>query len=184
MNTASFWLSVLSLAGGFTSAQAVEAMCNYENGAVVASTPSVDFTVHPDGTVTHNSTGLMWMRCSLGQQWDGMTCSGQYQHVFSWTTALAAAEGEVFAGYSDWRLPNKHELASIVEQRCLYPSINSQIFPQTHNSWYWTSSPVVVNGVVRGWPVWFTTGMVIQSWDEGESGAGIGGVIRLVRTAP
>ncbi|KFE07545.1 hypothetical protein DN36_3462 [Vibrio cholerae] len=117
---------------------------------ITASTPDQDFTLHNDGTVTHNSTGLMWMRCSLGQNWDGSTCTGTAS-TFTWQNALAAAQSNDFAGYSDWRLPNKNELASLVEQRCVSPAINSAIFPGTPGtsvtpgSWFWSSSPSADN---------------------------------------
>jgi hypothetical protein len=64
-----------------------------------------DFTLHDDGTVTHNKTGLMWMRCALGQNWNGATCTGSGQ-TYIWQAALQAAEGSSFAGHGDWRLPN------------------------------------------------------------------------------
>ncbi len=93
-----------------------------------------------DGTVTDNTTGLMWMRCSLGQVWDGKTCGGKAA-TFTWADALKAAAGHEFAGYTDWRLPNKNELESIVEGRCFTPTINSSVFPATPSTYFWSSSP-------------------------------------------
>jgi hypothetical protein len=60
----------------------------------------------------------MWMRCALGQNWNGATCTGSGQ-AYTWQAALQAAEGSSFAGYSDWRLPDIKELSSIVEQACV-----------------------------------------------------------------
>ena len=110
------------------------------NNAIPKTTPDNAFALHNDGTVTHNKTGLMWMRCELGQTWDGTTCGGSGQ-PYSWQSALQAAEGYAFAGYSDWRLPNKNELASIVEQACYYPAINTLVFTNVTSSYVWSSSP-------------------------------------------
>lgn len=55
-----------------------------------------------DGTVTDLNTGLMW------QQADDGTAR-------NWEDALAFAEDLELAGYDDWRLPDAHELQSIVD---------------------------------------------------------------------
>ena len=107
--------------------------------SILATTPESNFTVHDDGTATHNSTGLMWTRCSLGQNWDGKTCSGPPAN-FTWAKALQAGNGFEFAGYVDWRLPNKNELESIVEERCYSPAINISVFPDTPFAYFWSSS--------------------------------------------
>jgi hypothetical protein len=60
------------------------------------------FTDNGDGTVTDSSTGLMW------EQSDDGLCR-------NWQEALAYAEDLVLAGYGDWRLPNAHELQSLVD---------------------------------------------------------------------
>ncbi|NMR24406.1 DUF1566 domain-containing protein [Pseudoalteromonas sp. NEC-BIFX-2020_015] len=113
--------------------------CTNENTAIPYSTPSSDFTLHDNGTVTHNTTGLMWMRCSIGQTWEDESCTGDASG-FTWQQALAQ-NGTAYAGYSDWRVPNKNELASILEQRCYNPSINEAIFPDTPANHFWSSSP-------------------------------------------
>ena len=130
------------------------------NPAVPETTPDSDFTLHNDGTVTHNTTGLMWMRCLLGQTWDGTTCSGPAQ-AYTWQNALQAATGYAFAGYSDWRLPNKNELASIVEEACFNPSINTSAFPNAPASLVWSSSPSAY-GSDAAWSVSFYFGYVLN----------------------
>ncbi|WP_034763539.1 DUF1566 domain-containing protein [Chrysiogenes arsenatis] len=112
------------------------------NNAITPTTPDSRFTIHNDGTVTDTKTGLMWQRCSLGQTWDSTntTCSTDTSN-HNWQQALAAAEASTFAGYNDWKLPNQKELSSIVEYACSEPAINTDIFPATPSSWFWSSSP-------------------------------------------
>jgi hypothetical protein len=45
-----------------------------------------------------------------------------------------------FRRHSDWRLPNKNELQSIVESACHGPSINDARFPNTEQNAYWTGT--------------------------------------------
>ncbi len=123
---------------------------------VPATTPTATFTVHNDGTVTHHATGLMWMRCSLGQVWDGSSCTGEATR-YNWQDALQAAEGYTFAGKSDWRVPNVEELESIVEYSCYRPAINKTIFPAIPWYSFWTSSPYVY-GNDDAWHVDFNYG--------------------------
>lgn len=120
--------------------QASSLCAGSENTAITATTPSADFTDNGDGTVTHHTTGLIWQRCSLGQSWDGVNCTGEATN-FTWKQALAAGAQNTLAGFSDWRLPNKNELTSIVEYRCWNPAVNNQQFPHTPSGWYWSSSP-------------------------------------------
>ncbi|EMK6943003.1 DUF1566 domain-containing protein [Vibrio cholerae] len=142
-----------------------------ENTAITATTPSADFSDNGDGTVTHHTTGLIWQRCSLGQSWDGTDCTGNATG-FTWQQALAAAAQPTLGGFSDWRLPNKNELASIVEYRCYQPAINNQQFPNTPSNGYWSSSPEG-EGV---WGVGFYNGDVAGVYKRG-----YGFRVRLVR---
>lgn len=138
--------------------------CSNENTRAPASTASADFTDHADGTVTHDLTGLTWMRCSLGQSWDpdGGTCTG-IANEYSWLAAFAAAS-ELnatggYAGQTDWRLPNKNELASIVEERCWSPAVNQAIFPATPSQSFWSSSTYQENDEAA-WMVSFDFGEI------------------------
>lgn len=160
--------------------------CGNENTAVQASTPTAQFTLHANGTATETAKGLMWMRCSLGQTWDGSTCTGTTT-TYTWQQALQVAQdinsgasnadndnAAGFAGYTDWRLPNKNELESIVEQRCWSPAINAAIFPGTPSNWFWSSSPDA-NTTIRAWNVNFDIGTVSRNTKNNNN------QVRLVR---
>ena len=162
--------------------------CSNENTNVPASTPTAQFTLHADGTATDTATGLMWMRCSLGQTWDGSTCTGTATG-YTWQAALQVTQeinsgtsnadndnAAGFAGHTDWRLPNKNELASIVERRCWSPAINAAVFQNTPSSWFWSSSPNA-NNTGGAWDVGFNDGSVY--W--GGKGSGDRVRVRLVR---
>ena len=111
--------------------------------------------------VKDNETGLMWMRCSLGQTWNGSTCSGKVKK-FSWDDAIAINSFS-YADYNDWRLPTAKELKTLVYcssgkpsnwnqevnvegwgGRCEYnyikPTIFKEVFPNTPATWFWSSS--------------------------------------------
>ncbi len=130
---------------------------------IQASTPDSRFTTTAE-TVTDNKTGLMWMRCSLGQS--GSDCSIGSATSYNWQSALesvAVTNDTSPGGYSDWRLPNMKELASIVEVKCEIPAINANIFPNTKQSYYWSSSPYAGNSKIV-WVVTFGTGLENHSF--------------------
>ena len=162
--------------------------------SIPASTPTADFAINTDGTVTHLRTGLMWMRCSLGQTWTGSTCacpSGQKWDGVScagstgitWQQALLAAKGVNdaggYAGRTDWRVPNIKELASIVEWQCAAPAINSGVFPNTAVTQFWSASASPTNA----WNAEFGGGMVGQFYIGSARGTNSGRAmeVRLVR---
>jgi hypothetical protein len=109
------------------------------NDAIVASAPDSRYRENGDGTVTDLSTGLIWKQCAEGLS--GADCTTGSPSTFTWQAALQHAEDAVFAGSSLWRLPNKNELASLVERRCVNPAINATPLPNTPSSWFWSSSP-------------------------------------------
>lgn len=66
------------------------------------------------------------------------------------------------------------ELASLVEERCTEPAINSRFFPNTPSSWFWSSSPYA-DGSGLAWGVYFGNGDVYLI------AKGYAGYVRLVR---
>lgn len=131
-----------------------------------------NFIAYNNGVAVDNNTGLMWMRCSLGQTWDGKTCVGQAQ-AYTWDESLKLVNElnkKTYGGYNDWRLPHIEELHSLVycpmgfikknniptkkggskmvEEGCAdqnhqKPTINRSAFPNTYNKVYWSLSVYV-----------------------------------------
>ena len=93
------------------------------------------YFVNPDGTVTDIDSGLTWMRCAAGQQWNGATCTGAAS-LLTWDEASRQFTGN----NSPWRLPRLTELASIVDMHCKAPRIDLGLFPATAPQAYWTVS--------------------------------------------
>ncbi|HYW77150.1 MAG TPA: DUF1566 domain-containing protein [Gammaproteobacteria bacterium] len=126
------------------------------------ATPDSRYKVNSNGTVVDLRTGLMWMRCAVGQSWDSQksSCTGTASK-YNWQNALLAVQkldnGNGYAGYNDWRLPNYRELTSIVRFRCHDPAINETIFPNTPSDPFWTSTPLA-QGFGVDWSVHFLTG--------------------------
>ena len=109
--------------------------------AVRAGSPGFfdnSFTNNGDGTITDTSTGLMWQNA---------TASGTY----SWREALAYCENLTWAGHSDWRLPNRNELQSLINYDIYFPE------PFHPESIHWTSSPVA-GFPQAAWGIVFSSG--------------------------
>lgn len=106
------------------------------------SSPTSSFVLHSDGTATDITTGLMWMRCSLGQKWNGQTCLEDENRVnyYSIYFLPIITSGFSYAGHSDWRVPDIKELESIVEISCYNPAINQDIFPETESTYFLSDS--------------------------------------------
>lgn len=161
--------SVLALGATLLTSGWTAADCSNRNANIQVIKPDSIYADHLDGTVTDTQTGLMWQKCSLGQTWVDNTadntaddqCTGGASAV-NWQLALDAAQtanaGSAL-GYGDWRLPNKNELASLVEPACVNPSINDAVFVSTPANWYWSSS-ALANDSRGAWLVVFNDGLV------------------------
>ena len=82
-------------------------------------------------------TSTEWMRCSVGQRWNGETCTGKIINLNhgQMEEVLKLASEQLGSG---WRLPSRKELESLVCRNCEVPKINTEIFPNTDPVPYWT----------------------------------------------
>ena len=144
-----------------------------------ATAPSGRYTDNGDGTVTDAVTGLMWARCAEGL-WGAGCTSGEAAYP-DWEGALLRAADATLAGHTDWRLPNRKELASLVEQRCYAPAINAALFPNTpyftsgNLDAFWSSTPS------RAYPVTVWVVRFGYGDDTYQPKVGSGALVRLVR---
>ena len=132
------------------------------------------FTEVAPSVVKDSRTGLEWMRCSLGQQWQATanTCTGEVKK-YNWQGAQDIAKKfnsmGGYGGQTGWRVPTIRELQSIrycfkgfttsmkdlqdgqpkVPNYCndgsTRPTIDSATFPATPAAWYWSSTPDAVD---------------------------------------
>jgi len=139
---------------------------------------SRSFTDNGDGTVTDNTTGLMW------EKKDDAGGVHDYGNSYTWstgtdnlngtlvTTFLASLNGGGgFAGHTDWRLPNLNELESLRNLQAVAPATYSQFASGcapgctvttcscTPSSLYWTSS-TYLDFPSYAWTMNFTDGDV------------------------
>jgi hypothetical protein len=112
---------------------------------VAAGAPNSEaYTDNGDQTVTDNVTGLMWQKA---------VPTGTYM----WTQAVAYCQTVTLGAHSDWRLPSRIELVSIVDAGLSDPSINGMHFPSTPTAYFWSSSPVA-SSTSGAWYVDFNSG--------------------------
>ena len=103
-------------------------------------------TISEAVVVTDSATGLMWQK--------------EYETNKTWQEALKYCEDSTYAGYSDWRVPNKNELASLVNYEksdspySYFPDMPSHIF---------CSSSTRLDSAVLACLVSFDTGIVTSN---------------------
>jgi len=110
-----------------------------------------DYTCNPhsytdlgNGIVRDNVTGLEWQQA---------TAPGTY----TWAQAITYCENLTLpaGGYSDWRLPNRNELQTLVDYSRYNPATT---FPNTQASYYWSSTTYVYDTSLA-WYVGFYDGV-------------------------
>lgn len=122
------------------------------------STPRERFKVpsFDVSSVDDAQTGLTWQRCPVGftindngtpRFYEDDTCEETSAKFLDWQNALVTAESVNssggIGGFTDWRLPNIKELSSIVERKCVYPAMNTRIFPpisEVEEDEYWSTT--------------------------------------------
>jgi hypothetical protein len=133
----------------------------------------MSFTDNGNGTVTDNNTGLVWQKCSVGQNNDA-TCSGTAT-TYNWYQATGTLDatynattqnicGSLALAGGGWRLPSKKELVSSVDYSIPSPgpTIQKNWFPNTVASFYWSSTANAYNPDYA-WYVYFNDGNVKYS---------------------
>ena len=83
------------------------------------------FILNGNGTVTDTNTTLMW------QQTDGGEMTIENAIIYSDTLTLG--------GYTNWRLPNCHELFSILNHDKANPAIDTNYFTHTLAEYWWSN---------------------------------------------
>lgn len=90
-----------------------------------------------DGTITDNTTGLVWMQCNVGQTLPG--CMGSADE-FVFADANEACSTISLAGRT-WRLPTIQELSTLVRYQT-FPRIHTTYFPNSELYYTWSSTAV------------------------------------------
>ena len=114
------------------------------------------YVVQSNGTVANTSNGLVWDQCSLGLS--GSACATGAASKYT----LSAAQTEAttrnthrYKGYTDWRVPNRGELESLVVSGAA-PTIDTAAFPGTVADYY--KSSTITPNPYNAWAVDFSIG--------------------------
>lgn len=176
MKNVSLAVGILTL-GALTSVAQSQQQENTQqcNPLIDATTPASRYAFNAaSGVALDERFNLMWQRCPLGYTLDdGGTsdfladdqCTETDETAFEWGDALLAAQahnsGGGLGGFSNWRLPDAHELATIVERQCHHPALNLEVFPSTGDflllGGFWSATPELEQGFAfvgpraRGW---------------------------------
>ncbi len=106
-----------------------------------------NYTDNGDGTVFDSVTNLLWKKDSVVKD--------------TWKEALSYCANLEFAGHSDWRLPNRNELASLVDYSKAETGAEViSSFPGMTPDMFWTSTPGNVES--DNWIVDMKSGNVSQ----------------------
>jgi hypothetical protein len=128
----------------------------------------MSYTDNGDGTVTDNITGLVWQQQVDNQSINWYQASGTFDPVHN-PGSTDACGSLTLGGHSDWRLPSKKELISILDYSIWYPNptINQVYFPNTIAGDFWSSTPCS-DAQASAWGVFFGGGMVTRSIMDGD----------------
>jgi len=149
---------------GGTDSYATEDDGDLETGA---GWPSPRFFDNGNQTVTDKLTGLMWTKDGNliktrdpGFDNDGTAGDGAvtWKHALDYVKKL---NQENYFGYSDWRLPNRKELRSLINYSQVNTAawLNTLGFSNAKGSWYWSSS-ISAGNTYGPWFVWMYDGFV------------------------
>lgn len=105
--------------------------------------------------VEDSATDLIWQGCAAGLSGD--SCQQDSAITYYWQDAISYCETSTWAGFDDWRLPDRNELMTIADYGQYHPAIDGASFPLTPTDGSWSSSP---NGTSLKWFVNFDDGFM------------------------
>ena len=110
-------------------------------------------TVGTEDIVTDRTTGLIWQRSS-----DSYDIYDDANKKI-WQDALKYCEELTYAGFSDWRLPNRNELASLIDMNSYNPATHfPEVIPYGYSLYFWSSSTRLYSN--HAWSINFSDGGV------------------------
>ncbi len=132
---------------------------------------SQPYFIHKDGAMVYDqTTGLIWMRCSLGQTWTGSRCAGnaiKYSLKTQFSRSDSVPDDAINAmnsdgtinGIKDWKIPSPQQLKSLihcstgfrpqrnVSNACndgnIVPTLNQVLMPNTSADYYLSHVPYI-----------------------------------------
>lgn len=118
------------------------------------------FIDNGDGTITDNSTGLIWQK--------------EFQKTtYTWKQARIYCRSLFLGRHFGWRLPTYNELLSIVSYDRTRPAIDTQYFPDTDDH-FWTSTVDIL-------PEYLFFSVSTINFDRGASGPDFASDMNYVR---
>ncbi len=129
------------------------------NGAALP----LDATLEGGWVMTRdNVTGLVWeMKRNMDNvnNYDDLhDADNTYTRQDSQDVFIAELNAAKFGGYSDWRMPSRKELRSIVHYDAYDPAIHTTFFPGTIATGYYWSSTIIANDPGDAWSMRFSGG--------------------------
>jgi hypothetical protein len=128
--------------------------------------PKPRFTDHADGTASDNLTGLVWTKNGFAP--GPISCSPATDKT--WQEALdyvACLNANNYLGFSNWRLPNRKELFSLIDHSAYECPLLPWHHPFTNIvSAYW-SSTTGAGQLQEAWFVTMCNDGSISHWDKG-----------------
>lgn len=165
--------------GGLPATGQTESYAPGDDGALRVGAP-LRFTDNGDGTLTDETTGLVWEKKSddgdLHDKDRAFTWEPGEGSLWAWLESVNAEGGSGFAGKKDWRIPNKKELESIVDAGRFNPALPAAFSSACTSGCkatlcsctatllsYWTSTSVAAAPIDFAWSMLPSSGAVLAT---------------------